>query len=162
MQFCSHIDQVNLSPGVERVPVYCTHSPVPGSMFCLEHQPKATSTAKSRTFETGATRDADFDKPDYEGYLSPLSIERYGQYMLKHQLQSDGTKRDSDNWQKGIPLAQYVKSLLRHVVQVWKVHRGYQIDGSSRDPQDIEEILCAVIFNAQGMLHEIIKKRLEK
>ena len=38
-----------------------------------------------RTFDTGATRDTNTDKPDYEGFLSPLVIERYGQFMMKHQ-----------------------------------------------------------------------------
>ena len=72
-----------------------------------------------RTFDTGATRDTNTDKPDYEGFLSPLVIERYGQFMMKHQKQSDGTIRASDNWQKGMPQDVYVKSGFRHFMEWW-------------------------------------------
>lgn len=111
-----------------------------------------------RTFATGATRDTDEGKIDYEGFLSPTALERYGEYMVRHQVQSDGSLRDSDNWQKGIPVKQYVKSLLRHVFELWKWHRTGTIrPRSARDPQDIEEVLCAILFNTQGMLHELLK-----
>jgi len=56
-----------------------------------------------RTFGGGATRNSDQGKPDYEGFLSPLVIIRYGEYMTRHRVQADGNIRDSDNWQKGIP-----------------------------------------------------------
>lgn len=102
-----------------------------------------------RRFETGATRDSDEQKIDYEGFLSPLVLERFGQYMLRHQTQADGTLRTSDNWQRGIPKAAYMKSAWRHFVAWWKQHRGVPHDG-----EDIEESLCALIFNAQGYLHE--------
>lgn len=113
-------------------------------------QPKQTV----RKFETGATRSAEEGKHDYEGFLSPLTIERYAEYMTKHRHQADGTVRDSDNWQKGIPKASYMKSLWRHVIDVWKRHRGFTT------PESQEENLCAVIFNASGMLHEIVKARM--
>ena len=53
-----------------------------------------------RTFDTGATRDSDNDKLDYEGFLSPLVLRRYAEYLHKHRKQSDGKIRTSDNWQK--------------------------------------------------------------
>jgi len=106
-----------------------------------------------RVFETGATRNVDTTKLDYEGFLSPLAIERYAQYLHKHRYQADGNIRDSDNWQKGIPLAVYMKSMWRHFVDLWKLHRGYTAD------EDIETALCAIMFNAQGYLHEIVKAR---
>ena len=65
---------------------------------------KVQDTGILRKFDSGATRDTTENKPDYEGYFSPLVFERYGQYMLKHQKQSDGTLRSSDNWQKGMPI----------------------------------------------------------
>ena len=118
--------------------------------------------AEFRKFETGATRDSDTGKPDYEGFLSPLAVEYFGQYMHKHRVQPDGTLRDSDNWQKGIPLAQYMKSLLRHVMNLWLRHRGYAAEAATtRDPQNIKEDLAAIIFNAQGYLHELIKRERE-
>ena len=106
-----------------------------------------------RTFDTGATRDTDENKPDYEGFLSPLVIERYGEYMSAHRKQADGGLRDSDNWQKGIPLNEYMKSMMRHLIEVWSIHRGWN---NSRPA--LEEALCALMFNTMGYLHEHIKK----
>ncbi len=109
--------------------------------------------AEVRKFETGATRDQDQTKPDYEGYLSPLVIERFGVYMTKHRTQSDGSLRDSDNWQKGIPLDAYMKSGFRHFHDWWMQHRGF----AGKDL--LEEALCALLFNVSGYLHEVLKAR---
>ncbi len=111
-----------------------------------------------RGFDTGAIRTRDDNKPDYEGFLSPLSIERYGQFMHKHRFLPDGARRASDNWQKGIPLDAYAKSLIRHTMQFHKLHRGYPaIDWDTHEPVDQEEMLCAIVFNAMGYLHEVLK-----
>lgn len=104
-----------------------------------------------RRFETGATRDTSVGKFDYEGFLSPLVIEEFGRYMHDNRLLPDGTLRESDNWQLGIPLVAYAKSLWRHHVAFWKSHRGYPSE------ETIEQSLCAIIFNAQGYLHERLK-----
>ena len=77
-----------------------------------------------RTFDTGATRDTDVGKFDYDGFLSPLVLVRYAAYMHKHRTQSDGTLRDSANWQKGIPRDQYRKSAWRHFIEWWTLDRG--------------------------------------
>lgn len=105
-----------------------------------------------RYFDSGATRDSDENKPDYEGFLSPLVIERYGEYMMKHQVQADGKLRASDNWQHGIPKDQYIKSAWRHMMDWWKEHRGY----GSRE--GLEDALCALLFNVAGYLHEHLKE----
>jgi len=55
-----------------------------------------------REFISGATRDDSEGKNDYEGYLSPLVLRRFGDYMTLHRKQADGKLRDSDNWQKGM------------------------------------------------------------
>jgi hypothetical protein len=102
-----------------------------------------------RTFQSGATRDTEDGKLDFEAYLSPAVLLRYAQYMQTHQLHSDGTYRDGDNWQKGIPKDAYMKSLLRHVMDLWMIHRDYD---AARD--DIETALCGVIFNAMGYLFD--------
>jgi hypothetical protein len=113
-----------------------------------------------RTFKTGATRDSEAGKPDYEGFLSPRVIERYGRYMNRHRLQADGSIRDSDNWQHGMPLHVYMKSLWRHFLDVWKIHRGLSArDSKTGDAIDIEDACCAVMFNAMGYLHETLKQR---
>jgi len=114
--------------------------------------------AKVRTFGTGATRSNDKGRIDPEGFLSPLAVERYCEYLDKHRYQADGTIRDSDNWQRGIPLASYAKSLWRHVLAFWTRHRGFTI-ADTRTGVDIEEDLCAIIFNAQGYLHELLKDK---
>jgi len=105
-----------------------------------------------RTWDTGATRDTAEDKYDYEGFLSPLVIERFAEYMHKNRLQSDGTLRASDNWQKGMPKDVYIKSAWRHFFDWWGYHRCI--------PKDIwvEEALCGLLFNVQGYLHEHLKR----
>lgn len=106
-----------------------------------------------RHFETGATRNNDDDKYDYEAFLSPLVLERYAAYMHKHRKQDDGQLRDGDNWQKGIPQDAYMKSAWRHMIDWWREHRGLP----SRE--GLEDALCAVIFNAMGYLHEHLKSK---
>lgn len=116
-----------------------------------EETAKALERLALRTFETGATRDTDEGKYDYEGFLSPLVIRRFGEYMHKHRVQSDGTLRDSDNWQKGIPYDAYMKSGWRHFMDWWSRHRCDDV------PQaELEEALCALMFNVQGYLHELL------
>lgn len=114
-----------------------------------------------REFETGATRDDDSYKPDYEGYLSPLVIEEFGRFMTRHRKQKDGKMRDSDNWQKGIPLDAYIKSAWRHFHEVWMHHRGYPAKNAEGEPVDLKEAWCALLFNVQGYLHETLKKELD-
>lgn len=112
-----------------------------------------------REFKTGATRDRAEGKLDYEAFLSPSVLERYAQYMDKHRLSSDGTLRDGDNWQRGIPIQVYQKSLVRHLFQAWGVWRGQKVLDDRGDAIDIEEALCAIIFNSMGMLHEVLIDR---
>lgn len=106
-----------------------------------------------REFETGATRDDDDTKLDFEGFLNPLVLERFGQYMLKHQVQADGALRSSDNWQKGMTKDAYIKSGLRHVHDWWMEHRGY----TSRE--GLQDALCAVMFNVMGYLLEELRDK---
>jgi hypothetical protein len=75
--------------------------------------------------------------------------------MHKHRFQADGSLRDSDNWQKGIPLAAYVKSAWRHFLDVWAHHRGF--GELAREP--LEDAVCACLFNLSGYLHEHLKAR---
>jgi len=105
-----------------------------------------------RVFKSGATRDDDHDKIDPEGFLSPAVIKRYCEYMHKHRFQAEGKVRESDNWQKGIDKREYMKSKARHHLTTWLIYRGVE-------PGDIEESLCAEIFNCMGMLHEVLRDR---
>jgi hypothetical protein len=111
---------------------------------------------RMRIFKTGATRDLADSKFDYEGFLSLEALDTYAAYMHHHRRQADGKLRDSDNWQKGIPRSAYMKSLLRHTFNAWRVHRGVQpIQGD----EPIEQALCGVLFNTMGLLFEIRKGR---
>lgn len=106
-----------------------------------------------RTFESGATRDSDQEKLDYEAFNSPLVDRRYAEYMHAHRKQADGTLRPGDNWQLGIPEDVYMKSLCRHVTELRLIHDGWDPEG------DMEDKLCAIIFNAKGRLFEILAKK---
>ena len=113
----------------------------------------------NRVFDTGATRSPDNGRDDPEGFLSPIALERFCQYMTKHRRQADGTLRDSDNWQKGIPLDVYMKGMFRHFHHAWSRHRGFPV----ADPMaaaDIEEDLCAIWFGLQGYLHQLLIAKL--
>lgn len=111
-----------------------------------------------REFDTGATRSLDDLRIDPEGFLSPIVLNRFAEYMNKHRRQADGSVRDSDNWQKGIPLDAYMKGTWRHFLHLWLRHRGFVVT----DPKagvDIEEDLCALLFNVQGYLFEVLKEK---
>ena len=105
-----------------------------------------------RTFGSGATRDTDEGKLDWEGFISPVAMHFFAEYMHKHRHQSDGQLRDADNWQKGMPRSQYMKSLIRHTWDLWLIWRSEEGSSGLKKATDL---LCALIFNAQGLLLEI-------
>lgn len=104
-----------------------------------------------RNFDTGATRDTDEGKLDYEGFLSHEVLESYAEYMHVNRVQADGKVRDADNWQKGIPEKQYMKSMYRHFMAVWKAYRTH-------DRQALTENLNALLFNVMGMQFENLRR----
>jgi hypothetical protein len=104
-----------------------------------------------RKFDTGATRNTDTGKYDYEGFLHPLVLEAFAAYMHSNRRQRDGTYRDSDNWQKGIPLAVYIKSNWRHFVDLWKSQRGIRV------PEGELGASAGVLFNTMGWMLERMK-----
>lgn len=111
---------------------------------------------KMRKFKSGATRDNDETKYDYEGFLSPLVIEAYGKYMHKHRKQADGKLRDSDNWQKGFGDNHFdvcIKSLWRHFMDLWREHRGLP----SRE--GLDDAICGILFNVMAYYHKILTNR---
>jgi nucleoside 2-deoxyribosyltransferase len=126
------------------------------SEFDVEIAP--TPAGGTRHFAGGATRDDDARKHDYEGFLSVLALRRYGEYMHAHRKQGD-IIRDSDNWQTGFGQDVVMKSMWRHFMDVWALHRGVPTVDFDGQPVDIEDALCAVIFNANAMLHEILKDK---
>ena len=143
----------------EATPATCPASGAAGCDRCAmpgcADPPEAAATPGpvGRHFASGAYRDTEDGKYDYEGFLSPLVLERFAEYMHEHRRQSDGAFRASDNWQAGMPREVYLKSGLRHVMDWWKEHRGLQ----SRD--GLENALCAVMFNVMGYLLEVLKEK---
>ena len=119
---------------------------------------KVDMAERVRHFDTGATRSADSGRYDPEGYLSPIALERFAFYMQKHQVQPDGSIRASDNWQNGIPLDAYMKGIWRHFLHLWMRYRGWKVQDKMAGA-DMEEDLCAMLFNVQGMLHELVKEK---
>lgn len=109
-----------------------------------------------RTFATGATRDLENEKLDYEGFISPFAMMTFAKYMHDHRLQADGTLRTSDNWQNGMSRAAFMRSLTRHFFDLWLTWRRPKFH--TKIPIDMRrfvELLCAMLFNIQGLLHEI-------
>lgn len=111
-----------------------------------------TGEGPIQKFPSGATRDVSSDKCDYEGFISPLVLEAFGAYMHHNRTMTDGSLRDSDNWQKGIPLNNYMKSGWRHFFDWWKEHRGLTTK------EGLVFALCGILFNVSGYLHEYLKK----
>jgi hypothetical protein len=105
-----------------------------------------------REFDTGATRDTDTNKFDFEAFLHPAVLEAYAAYMHKNRGQADGQLRDGDNWQKGIPKDAYMKSMSRHFMSVWSRHR----DPGKAAEDSIEAELNALLFNVMGYLYEVL------
>lgn len=114
-----------------------------------------TPVGRTRKFSTGATRDTDSGKLQYAGFLSPLVLRRYAEFMHKHRKQSDGKLRAADNWQKGLPLEVYMDSGWRHFMDWWGWQRKWW-----DLKEGIEEVLCALLFNVMGALHVILKRKL--
>jgi len=55
----------------------------------------------------------------------------------------------------------YIKSGLRHVFDVWSAHRGYPIfNPKTGDPVDIEDAICAILYNFHGYLLELLHERM--
>jgi len=113
--------------------------------------------AATRTFSTGAIRDTDEGKLDFEGFLSPLVLKAFAEYMHEKRKMPDGRMRSSDNWQLGIPKEAYMKSMWRHFFDVWTHYRTMKNDPGADYTDDMATELLALFFNVQGILHEILK-----
>lgn len=118
----------------------------------------AIAQKRHRAFDTGAWRDKADDKLDYEACLSPQALEVLALYLFAcRKSNADGTTRPMDNWQKGMPIADYMKSGMRHLFTAWKFHRK----GSQHHAVRLLEAWAGVMFNAQGYIHELIKENPE-
>lgn len=116
----------------------------------------------TRTFNTGATRDGDSNKLDVEGFISPLVLRAFSEYMHRCRLKNipDGEViRASDNWQLGIEIDQYAKSLIRHNLEFWLLHDGFEARDEKGNILSMEDVLCAMLFNVQGYLFELLRAK---
>lgn len=122
---------------------------------------KKTNKKKTvmRKFISGATRDNAENKLSFIKALCPLVLKRYVEYIGKHRLQADGNKRDWDNWKQGIPVDVYMDSDGRHFLDAWLHHDGWPEEAVC---DDIEDVLCAKIFNSMGLLREILIEKKKK
>lgn len=133
----------------------------------LEHIPDTQSITTSgaappiRTFDSGATRDTEQGKLDYVKALSPIVLKRYVQYLDKHRKQSDGSYRDFDNWKKGIPIEAYISGGGRHFMDAWLLTEGYGTK-DNHGPVELQDALCAQLFNIMGRLHEMLGKKVAR
>jgi hypothetical protein len=109
---------------------------------------------KIRRFHTGATRDTDEGKLEPWGFTSGLVEKKFSEYMHEHREQSDGSMRESSDWKKGIPPEVYWHSLSRHVLDLRLLWEQYPEEAVSKD---IIDVLCAVKFNVDGLLHELLR-----
>jgi hypothetical protein len=110
---------------------------------------------KIRRWESGATRDTDENKLEPWGFTSALVEKAFSEYMHGHRKQSDGSLRDSNNWTHGIPLEAYWHSLSRHVMDLRLLWEQFPEEANAKD---MTEVLCAVKFNVDGMLYELLKQ----
>lgn len=114
-----------------------------------------------RKYASGGIRDNEEGKMDLEGYLSPLVIKSYGEYMLKNQQLPDGSTRGSDNWQQGFGdnhLDVCIKSKMRHDHDLWLNHRGFPEQARS----DSIEACNAILFNTSAYLHQLLIDKMQR
>lgn len=118
-----------------------------------------TQPNKLREFETGANRNSDKGKLEYRRFFSALAQKRRAEYMDKHRKLEDGTLREPDNWKRGIPSDVCADSLERHMQDIKLYFEGYEFAMT----EDIEDALCAVMFNCESILLTILQsERMDK
>jgi hypothetical protein len=90
---------------------------------------------------------------EYARFMDSKVLKTYAGYLTRHRATPDGNVREPDNWKKGIPTQNYVDSLWRHLMDVWL----WSQDHESEMAETIEDSLCAILFNAHGLLYELQK-----
>ena len=113
-----------------------------------------------RTFDTGATRDSEQGKYDYEGFLSPLVLHAFAAYMHEHRKMPDGSMRDADNWQQGFGRPVIMKSLVRHLMDLWLLHDGFAVPRpETGEVPTWDDALGGLMFNVMAYWFDVLTTR---
>jgi hypothetical protein len=106
---------------------------------------------KITQFKTGAIRDSQEGKTDYNETISWTALNRYARYMTGKKA-----KYGAGNFKKGIETWSYVQSMLRHVDK-W-MRNTYEEGNDEKD----EDHLSAIVFNVFGIMHNEEMAKLKK
>lgn len=108
-----------------------------------------------REFETGAVRDNDDGKLNFEGALSPQVLWAFTAYMASHSKMKDGTIRSAGNWKKGFPDDVLMECLMRHVFDLWMLYEG-ETPVRPEDGHEVDwnDALGGAMFNLQAIWHK--------
>lgn len=117
---------------------------------------------EKRVFPSGAIRNNSEGKFDYSGFINPAVENSFARYMHKHREMEDGTYRNSDDWQFGIPSEELIKCLMRHIIDVHLLNRGYEVIDENGEKVDLEECLNAVKFNVNAYILNLINNKKTK
>lgn len=71
--------------------------------------------------------------------------------MQFNGMMPDGSQRNVDDWKKGVPLDVYMKSAMRHFMELWLAHRECPVS------EGRVWACLGLLFNVQGYLHEFMK-----
>ena len=98
---------------------------------------KNTDSGDRTAFSSGALRDRNRDsRKGMYHYMSPIAIRRYAQRCeFGHLKYGDGR-----NWEKGMPIGEYMDSALRHIFQYVNGENG-------------EDHLAAAMWNIACAMH---------
>ena len=108
--------------------------------------PAADRVGEKVLYPSGATRDSEEGKLDYQGALSIEVLDSFVQYMDRHREMSPGSFRGMGNWKQGMPWARLMRSLTRHHFAVWR-----------NDGQKLDD-LHAVLFNTMALIYQQLTK----
>lgn len=133
-----------------------TYDPDEEHGYRLRGEHGVVVNSEVRSFPSGADRHVSDHKPDFEAFLSPSVLRDFGRYMQTHTVRADGTRRTGDNWKRGIPSDQYLKSLLRHVLDLWSLQGGSEVIDYDGNPVTFHDALGGIFFNTQGFWHNLL------
>lgn len=102
-----------------------------------------------RHFASGATRDNDSRKLDFDAIFDPRVLEAFAHYMNICRETPEGL-READNWKHGFPMDVLMKSMWRHFFALWKSHHEFNGDHPL-------VAACALLFNVQAYMKQLIE-----